>query len=102
MKCRECKCCKKGWFKSSPDKYVCIGVKHPFVINDINAECTEYPEYRDKNVDKPIITNADNIRSMTNKELAKFLCEIAECGSCKWADWTGCLIHEWLEKPCEH
>lgn len=42
MKCKECKCCEKGWFASKPNDYVCIGVKHPFIINDINVECTEY------------------------------------------------------------
>lgn len=42
MKCKDCESCKKGWFKSSPDLYVCIGVKHPFVIEDINKECTQY------------------------------------------------------------
>ena len=44
MKCKDCDCCRPGWFKSSPDKYVCIGVKEPFVIDDINNNCTEYPE----------------------------------------------------------
>ena len=44
MKCKDCDCCKSGWFKSSPEKYVCVGVKHPFVIDDINNNCTEYPE----------------------------------------------------------
>ena len=48
MKCRECNCCKKGYFESKPEDYVCIGVKEPFVISDINVECTEYPEYRNK------------------------------------------------------
>lgn len=48
MKCKECKCCKKGWFASKPNDYVCIGVKHPFVISDINVECTEYEVYRNK------------------------------------------------------
>lgn len=42
MKCKECKCCKLGWFKSRPEKYVCIGTPEPFVINDIERECTEY------------------------------------------------------------
>lgn len=46
MKCKECNSCEKGWFASKPNEYVCIGVKHPFVISDINAECTEYPEKR--------------------------------------------------------
>lgn len=44
MKCRECSACHKGWFPSKPDSYVCIGVPEPFVIDDINHECTEYPE----------------------------------------------------------
>lgn len=43
MKCRDCNCCRKGWFDFAPDVYVCIGTKEPFVINDINRECTEYP-----------------------------------------------------------
>lgn len=43
MKCRDCDCAKRGWFKSLPDAYVCIGVKEPFVISNYpNAECTEY------------------------------------------------------------
>lgn len=46
MKCKSCDHAVKGFFKCEPDKYVCIGVKEPFVINDINVECTEYPEYR--------------------------------------------------------
>ena len=44
MKCKDCNSCCKGYFKSQPDKYVCIGVKEPFVIEDINNECTEYLE----------------------------------------------------------
>lgn len=43
MKCRECNCCKKGWFDYMPEVYVCTGVKEPFAIDDINRECTEYP-----------------------------------------------------------
>ena len=48
MTCRECKCAKKGYFASKPDAWVCIGVKEPFVISDIDAECTEYHELRGK------------------------------------------------------
>jgi len=55
MKCRECEACKKGYFKSRPDTYVCTGVKHPFVIEDIDVECTEYPEYRNREI-RPDIT----------------------------------------------
>ena len=46
MKCKECGCCRQGFFKSSPDAYVCIGVKEPFIINDINVDCTEYEYLR--------------------------------------------------------
>lgn len=42
MKCKDCKCCHKGFFESTPEAYVCTGVKEPFVIDDINHECTEY------------------------------------------------------------
>ena len=49
MKCKDCGCCHKGWFPSSPDLYVCIGVKHPFVIEDINQDCTEYRDKSEEN-----------------------------------------------------
>lgn len=43
MKCRDCNCAKRGYFKSVPDAYVCTGVKEPFVISNYpDAECTEY------------------------------------------------------------
>lgn len=48
MKCKDCSSCKKGWFPSAPNEYVCIGVKVPFVIGDVNNECTEYPEKNSK------------------------------------------------------
>ncbi len=45
MKCRDCNHAKKGYFKSVPDAYVCIGVKEPFVISNFpDAECTEYKD----------------------------------------------------------
>ena len=55
MKCKECGCAKKGWFKSKPDDYVCIGVNEPFIISDINNECTEYPEKRNKKIESDIV-----------------------------------------------
>lgn len=48
MKCKDCKACRFGYFKSKPICYVCIGVKEPFVIDDIEHECTEYKEKRDE------------------------------------------------------
>ena len=47
MKCKDCGSCEKGWFPSRPYDYVCIGVKYPFVIDDIDAECTEYEDIHD-------------------------------------------------------
>jgi hypothetical protein len=48
MKCIECGCCTKGFFKCEPEAYACLGVKEPFVIKDVNVECTEYPEMREE------------------------------------------------------
>lgn len=43
MKCRDCTCAIRGYFKSVPEAYVCIGVKNPFVINCFpDAECAVY------------------------------------------------------------
>lgn len=44
MKCKDCNYCKIGHFREMPNDYVCTGVKRPFVIDDVNQECTEYPE----------------------------------------------------------
>jgi len=47
MRCRDCDCAKKGYFKSKPEEYVCTGVKEPFVISNFpDAECTEYKDKR--------------------------------------------------------
>lgn len=53
MKCRQCNCCHEekrtrwtynGW--ATETVQMCYGVKEPFVITDVNKECTEYPERR--------------------------------------------------------
>lgn len=48
MKCKDCNACQKGFFESQPDKYVCVGVKEPFIINDIESFCTEYSNHNNK------------------------------------------------------
>lgn len=49
MKCKYCKCAVLGYFNHLKEKYVCVGVKEPFVISDYeNAECTEYKSWYDK------------------------------------------------------
>ena len=42
MKCKDCDYKMKGFFACEPDKYACIGVKEPFVIGNIDSECTQY------------------------------------------------------------
>ena len=41
----------------------------------------------------PVPTNADNIRGMSDEELAKFLIDLADDGNLK--------IREWLQQPAE-
>ena len=48
MKCKDCDCCRLGFFQYNPDNYVCTGAPEPFVIHDINVECTEYEYNRNK------------------------------------------------------
>ena len=76
MKCKECECCKKGWFKSKPDAYVCTGVKEPFVIEDINIECTEYNEYREK---KKTMKSSELLLSLDGEHLEVFKNSVGIC-----------------------
>ena len=46
MICAECTACRKVDYNDGTWAWTCHGVKEPFVINDINKECTEYPELR--------------------------------------------------------
>jgi len=65
MKCINCNSCRLGWFPSKPDKYVCIGVKEPFVINNIEHQCTEYSEYASKPGPIPTKPNYETIEGIT-------------------------------------
>ena len=55
MKCKDCSCCHSVVYKRYHEDlgfrnvgvFECYGVKHPFEIEDINAECPAYPERRD-------------------------------------------------------
>lgn len=48
------------WIKYNPVKYVyvCWGVKEPFIIENINVECAEYPGRRNKVVEDVSIEKA--------------------------------------------
>lgn len=60
MKCKNCNACQKGFFKSQPNKYVCIGTKEPFVIDDIEQFYTQYP------MNATFNTEMYSIESVTN------------------------------------
>lgn len=48
MKCRDCKNAIRGYFKSVPEAYVCIGTKEPFMIDDFpNNECRVYKDTKE-------------------------------------------------------
>ena len=44
LKCKHCLACEKGFFKSLPDKYVCIGVPEPFIVDNIDSYCSKYSD----------------------------------------------------------
>lgn len=67
MKCIECDCChevtlsrwssvEKRWIEESVHQ--CWGVKEPFVVKDINKECTEYEYKRNKNTKEISVKDA--------------------------------------------
>lgn len=42
MKCKECDACVKKFYTNNTYAYVCNGVPEPFIIDDIEQECTAY------------------------------------------------------------
>ena len=42
MICKDCTALHRRDYSDNTYEYYCYGVKHPFVIKDINNECTEY------------------------------------------------------------
>lgn len=46
-------------------------------------------------------SNADRIRAMSDEELGKWLCSTLQCEYCKWDQWDGCSLKEWLKQPAE-
>lgn len=42
MICRNCSCMHMGYIKERPEEAYCLGVKHPFKIENLDGECTEY------------------------------------------------------------
>ena len=60
---------------------------------------------------KPVVTNADKIRAMSDEELAEWLCQTLDCDFCKahmqnMPTHSCCENHEsgilkWLQQPAE-
>ena len=42
MRCKDCTALHCRDYSDNTSEYWCYGIKHPFVIKDINQECTEY------------------------------------------------------------
>ena len=81
VKCRFCNNYKNSWCEkkfNSPDP-------------DIIRHCPHFVQ----------LTNGDRIRAMTDDEMADFLCNNTECGSCRFGSWTGCEVREWLKQHVE-
>ena len=74
-----------------------------YIIQGVNGEiypCKADIFQKTYTEDKPK-TNADRIRAMSDEELEKFICSILECEFCKFEEWGGCELLEWLQMPAE-
>lgn len=70
MKCRDCNCAVRGFFKSVPEAYVCIGTKEPFVIsNYVDAECNQYYKCEKKEDIEDTMIRASNRAGVTKEKL---------------------------------
>ena len=52
-------------------------------------------------IDHAHMTNADRIRSMSDKELAKFICSMFKCEFCDFELGERCGLLNWLKMPAE-
>ena len=91
MKCKDCDCCRYGYFKWKPNSFVCTGVKQPFEIKNVTGDCTEYPKKNKIKVkEKEMVIaeesintefTSDEIRIMENllsERCAEMLCDLDE------------------------
>lgn len=74
MNCKYCSCCKKGYFAENPYKNVCTGVKEPFEIYNLNAECTQYPrEYWNEKLKDSVTYIKVSFQEMLETEVSDIL-----------------------------
>ena len=48
-----------------------------------------------------LVTNADYIRSMSDENIAEFLCSISQCEFCAFRGRRRCKLLKWLKHPAE-
>ena len=66
-----------------------------------NKEQMQRVIYEYNESQKLTFTNADRIRAMSDEELSTLLCDVSDCSSCRWGEYSGCTVREWLKQPAE-
>ena len=101
--------CSERAFAMCPYRHEC-GTIHEATFS-ANSDCAEF----NRKVENMPMTNADKIRSMSDKELAEFLCGVYDDDNCgvyqeecgKFINGTTIIdydqhkIMEWLKQPAE-
>lgn len=114
MKCKDCECCHEVIFNrwSHIDEkwiqkvgYQCWGVKEPFVIENINNECTEYEDRKDKIVVQDAINHfkygiSHDIFDEPVTSYAKMAVEALEKQIPKKVVCEGDDESDWVHCPC--
>ena len=77
--------------------FYCNGKKDMCECDILCADCQHY----DNTGGKKWQTNADRIRAMSDEELSTLLCDISDCSHCRWGEYSGCTVREWLKQPAE-
>lgn len=105
------KVCKKcSWFYIHEDQSDCWGCDNSSNFSPLTTErdfkaSEEFDDFSKKLKERAVarkakpMTNGDKIRAMNDDELADFLCNNTKCEVCRFGNWTGCKLREWLKQP---
>ena len=77
--------------------FYCYGLKGICKCDILCRDCKFY----DDSGGMEVKTNADRIRAMSDVELREFMCSITKCEVCRYENWGGCGLMEWLKQPVE-
>jgi predicted kinase len=83
MICRDCTALHRRDYSDNTFEYYCYGVKHPFVVKDINHKCTEYTDDNFTNV--PSWANLDLGCDTYKRPRLILLCGIPGSGKSTYA-----------------